>query len=113
MWRSFRHRHTTIPDVLVAVGTVHAAESAQISAQMMGNVMAVNVREGDAVKQGQVLVAIDSAQAQATLERAQAATHRGSARSGRCAKPEDSGRLDAAALRHIVPKEVRQSAGIR
>ncbi len=62
-----------MPDVIAAVGTVHAAETAQISAQMMGNVIAINVREGDAVAQGQVLATIDPAQAQAGLERAQAA----------------------------------------
>ena len=63
----------SVPDVIPAVGTVHAAETAQISAQMMGNVVTVNVREGDAVVQGQVLATIDPAQAQAGLERAQAA----------------------------------------
>lgn len=62
-----------VPDVIAAVGTVHAAETAQISAQMMGNVITINVREGDAVAQGQVLASIDPAQAQAGLERAQAA----------------------------------------
>jgi RND family efflux transporter MFP subunit len=64
---------SSIPDALIAVGTVRAAETSQISAQMMGNVLAVNVREGDMVKQGQVLVTIDPAQAQAMLERSQAA----------------------------------------
>jgi RND family efflux transporter MFP subunit len=64
---------TAVPDVLSAIGTVGAAETAQLSAQMMGNVVSVNVREGDAVSQGQVLASIDPAQAQAGVERAQAA----------------------------------------
>lgn len=63
---------TQIPDFMTAVGTVRAVETAQISAQMMGNVISVNVHEGDAVTQGQVLATIDPAQAQAGLERAQA-----------------------------------------
>ena len=61
-----------VPDALEVVGTVRAAESSPISAQMMGNVVAVNVREGDLVKRGQILVAIDPSQAQAGLDRAQA-----------------------------------------
>ncbi len=62
-----------VPDIIAAVGTVRAAEMAQVSAQTMGNVISVNVREGDAVKQGEVLATIDPSQAQAGLERAQAA----------------------------------------
>ena len=62
-----------VPDVIAAVGTVHAAETAQISAQLMGNIVAINVREGDSVQQGQVLVSIDPAESQSGLERAKAA----------------------------------------
>jgi RND family efflux transporter MFP subunit len=64
---------TTLPDNMEAVGTVRAAESAQLAAQMMGTVLAVNVREGDHVGRGQVLVVIDSAQPQAGVDRARAA----------------------------------------
>ena len=64
---------TEVPDVLPAIGTVRASETAQLSAQMMGNVTSMNVREGDTVSQGQVLATIDPSQAQAGLERAQAA----------------------------------------
>lgn len=69
----FTTTNTRVPDVISAIGTVRATETAQISAQMMGNVISVNVREGDSVSQGQVLATIDPAQAQAGLERAQAA----------------------------------------
>lgn len=65
--------NTRVPDFITAVGTVRAAETAQISAQTMGNVISVNVREGDAVTRGQILAAIDPLQAQAGLDRAQAA----------------------------------------
>ncbi len=63
----------TVPDTFEAVGTVRASESAQLAAQMMGTVLAVNVREGDHVNRGQVLVVIDAAQPQAGLDRARAA----------------------------------------
>jgi RND family efflux transporter MFP subunit len=61
-----------VPDTISAVGTVRAADTAQLSAQVMGNVLAVNVREGDAISKGQVLAVIDPVQAQAGLDRAQA-----------------------------------------
>jgi RND family efflux transporter MFP subunit len=63
---------STVPDVLESVGTIHAAEMAQLASQMMGNVVAVNVHEGDRVRRGQVLAVIDDAQPRAGLDRAQA-----------------------------------------
>ncbi len=62
-----------VPEVAESVGTVHAAESAVVSAQMMGTILAINVREGDTVRRGQVLVVLDDAQPRAGVERAQAA----------------------------------------
>jgi RND family efflux transporter MFP subunit len=61
-----------VPNWLEAMGTVRAAQSAQVAAQMMGNVVAMNVREGDRVRRGQVLAVIDDAQPRAGVERAQA-----------------------------------------
>ncbi len=66
---------STVPDVLESMGTVHAAQTAQVSAQMMGNVVAVNVHEGDTVHRGQLLAVIDDSQPRAGLERAQAAVN--------------------------------------
>ncbi len=62
----------SLPDLIEAVGTVHAAETAQVSAQMMGNVLAVNVHEGDHVRRGQMLAVIDDTQPRAGLDRANA-----------------------------------------
>jgi RND family efflux transporter MFP subunit len=62
-----------VPDVAESVGTVHAAESAEVSAQMMGNILSINVREGDIVRRGQLLVVLDDAQPRAGLDRSQAA----------------------------------------
>jgi RND family efflux transporter MFP subunit len=64
---------STVPDYLEAVGTLRAAQSSQLASQVMGNVMQINVREGDQVRRGQVLATIDDAQPRAALERAQAA----------------------------------------
>lgn len=61
-----------VPKTLDAAGTVHARESASLSAQMMGRVTSVLVREGDQVQAGQLLVVLDGAQALSDLERAHA-----------------------------------------
>ncbi len=63
----------TIPDWLEAVGTVQAAQTSQISSQMMGNIVAVRAREGDRVQSGQVLAIIDDAQPCSTVDQATAA----------------------------------------
>jgi len=62
-----------VPDPVEAVGTLRAAETSQLAAQMMGNIVEIRVREGDHVQRGQVLAAIDDAQPRAALDRATAA----------------------------------------
>ncbi|MGH9643695.1 MAG: efflux RND transporter periplasmic adaptor subunit [Terriglobales bacterium] len=62
-----------IPDMVEAVGTLRAAETSQLAAQMMGNIVEIRVREGDHVRRGQVLAVIDDAQPRAALDRATAA----------------------------------------
>jgi RND family efflux transporter MFP subunit len=62
-----------IPDVVEATGTLRAAETSQLAAQMMGNIVEVRVREGDRVQRGQVLAVIDDAQPRAALDRVTAA----------------------------------------
>ncbi|MGB8066031.1 MAG: efflux RND transporter periplasmic adaptor subunit [Candidatus Sulfotelmatobacter sp.] len=63
----------TIPDVVEAVGTLRAAETSQLAAQMMGNIVEIRAHEGDRVQRGQVLAVIDDAQPRAALDRATAA----------------------------------------
>jgi multidrug efflux pump subunit AcrA (membrane-fusion protein) len=46
-----------------AVGTVRAKNSSTVSAKVMGNIVAMKVREGDTVHAGQILVEIDSREA--------------------------------------------------
>lgn len=62
-----------IPDVVEAVGTLQAAETSQLAAQMMGNIVEIRVHEGERVQRGQVLAVIDDAQPRAALDRAAAA----------------------------------------
>jgi RND family efflux transporter MFP subunit len=62
-----------VPDSVEAVGTLRAAETSQLAAQMMGNIVEIRVREGDRVQRGQVLAVIDDAQPRAVLDRATAA----------------------------------------
>lgn len=61
------------PNTTSAMGTVHAKESAILSAQVTGRITAVTVREGDVVRAGQVVVTLDNAQAHFDLERSKAA----------------------------------------
>jgi len=63
----------SIPDVVEAVGTLRAAETSQLAAQMMGNILEIPVHEGDRVQRGQVLAVIDDAQPRAALDHASAA----------------------------------------
>ncbi len=64
---------TTVPDWLEAVGTVRAAQTSQVSSQMMGNIVEIRSHEGDRVQNGQVLATIDDAQPRSAAEQAKAA----------------------------------------
>ena len=55
-----------------STGTVHARETAVVSAQVMGRIQQVLVREGDSVRAGQTLVVLDDAALRASVEQAQA-----------------------------------------
>lgn len=63
----------TVPTILRATGTVHARETAVISAQVMARIEQVLVREGDPVGAGQTLVVLDDATLRAQAAQAQAA----------------------------------------
>jgi RND family efflux transporter MFP subunit len=64
---------TTIPDFLEAVGTVRAAQTAQIASQVTGNIVEMRAQEGDRVQAGQILAVIDDSQPRAAAEQAAAA----------------------------------------
>ena len=63
---------TTVPDYIEATGTVRAAQSAQLSSQVMGAITRVNVHEGDRVRRGEVLLTIDAAQQRSAYDSANA-----------------------------------------
>jgi RND family efflux transporter MFP subunit len=67
----------TVAPVLVeegydAVGTVRSRSTTAVSAQMVGKVVALHIREGDHVKAGQVLAEIDARDVQAQVRGAEA-----------------------------------------
>jgi RND family efflux transporter MFP subunit len=61
-----------VPVNLRSTGTVHARETAVLSAQVMGRIQQVLVHEGDSVRAGQTLVVLDDAALRTALEQAQA-----------------------------------------
>jgi multidrug efflux system membrane fusion protein len=56
-----------------AVGTVRSKTTSFLSSKVVGNVLAVHVREGDRVRTGQLLIEIDDRDTRARLQKAQAA----------------------------------------
>ena len=62
-----------VPVNLRSTGTVHARETAVLSAQVMGRIQQVLVHEGDSVRTGQTLIVLDDAALRTALEQAQAA----------------------------------------
>ncbi len=61
-----------VPLNVRATGTIHARETAVVSAQVVGRIQQVLVREGDSVRAGQTLVVLDDAALRASAEQAQA-----------------------------------------
>jgi RND family efflux transporter MFP subunit len=64
---------TTVPDWLEAVGTVRAAQTSQVSSQIMGNIVEIRAHEGDRVQRGEVLAIFDDAQPRFAVDQAKAA----------------------------------------
>ena len=60
------------PVVYEALGTITAQNSSTLSGKIMGTVKAVNVKEGDRVTKGDVLIILDERQVAATLRRSEA-----------------------------------------
>jgi RND family efflux transporter MFP subunit len=55
-----------------STGTIHAKQTAVVSAQVVGRIQQVLVREGDAIRAGQTLVVLDGAGLRASVDQAQA-----------------------------------------
>ena len=61
-----------VDDYYEAVGTVQARNRSVIAAKVMGNIVALHVREGDTVRAGQTLIEIDNREAGIQLQKTQA-----------------------------------------
>ncbi len=70
--RVVESRQQELPLNVRSTGTVHARQTAILSAQVVGRIEQVLVREGDTVRAGQNLVVIDGAALRASVEEAQA-----------------------------------------
>ncbi len=77
--RVHRVRLEKIADELEAPGSVIAASTALVAARTMGTVLQVAVREGDAVKRGQLLAQLDEREMASRRSAAQAASQGASA----------------------------------
>lgn len=62
----------TIDGLYEATGTVRSKTTSIVSSRIMGSIIAVRVREGERVRAGQTLIEIDSRDADAQLQSAQA-----------------------------------------
>ena len=62
----------TIASTRHVLGTVTGADEAEIAARIMGSVMEVRAREGDAVHRGQVLILLDPREAEDAVAQARA-----------------------------------------
>jgi len=68
-----------IPITIPAVGTVEAISTVQIRSQAAGQLISIGFKEGDEVRKGQLLFALDARPFQAALAEAQAALERDTA----------------------------------
>ncbi len=87
-----------MPVVIDAVGSVESEHSVAIRTQINGTLTAVNFKEGDYVKQGQVLFTIDSRPMQASVAQTQAAVMRDKAQL-------EQARAQESRLRPLADKE--------
>ena len=70
--RVVQSRQEQAPAIVRSTGTLHARESAIVSAQVVGRIEQVLVREGDNVRAGQTLAVLDDATLRASSHQAEA-----------------------------------------
>jgi RND family efflux transporter MFP subunit len=86
---------TEIPDELEAPGTVVSAKTAPISARVMATVTEMAVREGDLVRQGQLLVRLDEAELASRRDAARAALAEAAAARSQAAQEQAAAQAQA------------------
>ncbi len=99
-------RQQEVPLGLRATGTVHARETAVISAQMMGRIQQVLVREGETVRAGQSLVVLEDAAMRSSADQAQASVKTAQ---NQLAAAEVDAKLAASTLERYKQLEVQKS----
>ncbi|HEY0593382.1 MAG TPA: efflux RND transporter periplasmic adaptor subunit [Thermoanaerobaculia bacterium] len=65
---------STIDDIREASGSIRATLSSDLASKALGNVKAIHVKEGDRVREGQLLLEIDALELDAQVARARAAS---------------------------------------
>lgn len=93
-------------DLLQATGTVRSWRTAPLAAQVMANVVRVNVREGDSVRRGQVLVVMDGSQFRASADRGQAAVQAADHEIASAQSDLDLAKSDFKRLDYLYQKEI-------
>lgn len=96
--RTFEIRAHTVPVEIEVVGTVTAREKADISSKLMASIILVNADAGDAVQRGQVLLILDSRDAEARLAQAREGLAAAEAKLERAS-------LDAGRIERLLEKE--------
>ncbi|MDR3750809.1 MAG: efflux RND transporter periplasmic adaptor subunit [Terracidiphilus sp.] len=104
--RVVESRQQQAPLNLRSTGTIHAKETAIVSAQVMGRIQQVLVREGDSVRAGQTLAVLDDAGLRASADQAQAAVK---AAQGEQAAAQTDARLAASTLQRYRQLEAEKS----
>lgn len=99
-------QQTPIADILQATGTVRSWRTAPVAAQVMANVVRVNVREGDSVRRGQVLVVMDGSQFRASADRGQAAVQAADHEIASAQSDLDLAKSDFKRLDYLYQKEI-------
>lgn len=92
-----------MPFVLTSVGTVEALRTASVGSQVGGVVTRIAFREGDPVREGQVLIQLDPRPFRAALEQTSATLARDRARA-------ESARLDAERSKRLYEENVLSAA---
>lgn len=97
-----------VPLQLSAVGTAEAYRTVQVRAQMTGNLDTVNFKEGDDVREGQVLFRLDRRPLEAALQQAEANLARDTAQAENAAA--QARRIRDLAARGIATREQQDTS---
>lgn len=104
--RVVQSRQQQVPQWVPSTGTVHARETAIVSAQVPGRIQQVLVREGDSVRAGQTLVVLDDATMRASAAQAEAGVK---AAEGQQAAAETNAKLAASTLERYRQLQAEKS----